>query len=68
MLDIAWQAPQEVALERDGKTHVAQYAVMDGAVVVMKTSSGTQSALVGSLEPETVARALLAELAEQGRL
>jgi hypothetical protein len=57
---------QQVTAEFSGHPLSGSYAIEDGMVKV-KTPHGEKATQIGSFNPESVARRLLQELAEEGR-
>ena len=58
---------QQITAEFSGQPLSGSYAIEDGMVKV-KTPHGEKATQIGSFNPEWVARRLLQELAEEGRV
>ena len=55
----------EMALTRDGKTHIGRWALADGMVTVWVGLHGPHSTQLGGMPPEVLARVLLDELMDR---
>ncbi len=56
-----------VAIEVNGKTHMAFYVVAK-KIITVSTGLGSKSTQLGSLPPEHLARILLRELIQEGKV